>query len=264
MSNSSHATLMPLAEQAAREAAQLLRTRQGTGLQDVVSSKGRDIKLQSDQEAEKVILRILQSQTSIPILTEESGEHGATQDAPEFWIVDPLDGSMNYNRGIPLTCISIALWKNGKPHMGVVYDFVRDELFSAEVGQGAWLNGNPMRVSTVTTPSQGVLATGIPSKLSLDDSMMTPFTDRMRAFKKVRMLGTAALMLSWVACGRVDAYAEENIMLWDVAAGLALVEAAGGWTSCVPGTGKWQFHARAAASQSLFPNINGLLTPGNR
>lgn len=259
MSDLSNASLMALAEQAAREAAQLLQARQGTGIQDVLSSIGRDIKLASDQAAETAILQILQSKTSIPILTEESGEHGATKEAPELWIVDPLDGSMNYNRGIPLACVSIALWRSGKPYIGVVYDFIRDELFSAEIGQGAWLNGRPIQVSTVTIPSQGILATGIPSKLLLDEAM-TQFTDRMRSFKKVRMLGAAALMLSWVACGRVDAYAEENIMLWDVAAGLALVEAAGGWISCKPGTGKWQFHAQAAGAKSLFSNIDSKIT----
>ena len=94
--------------------------------------------------------------------------------------------------------------------------------------------------------------TGFPSKALMNDEAMAHFNARVRSFKKVRMLGAAALMLSWVACGRVDAYTEDDIMAWDVAAGLALVEAAGGWIAYRPGSGKWQYHVMAAATDSLF------------
>ncbi len=245
---------LDLAEAAARDAADLLRARHDAGSGDVVSSIGRDIKLRSDRAAEAVILERLKAHSAFPILTEESGAHGATDDAADLWIVDPLDGSMNFNRGIPLVCISIALWRNGEPHIGVVYDFVRDEMFSAEVGRGAWLNGEPIRVSSVADSTQGVLVTGFPSKALMNDEAMARFTHRVRAFKKVRMLGAAALMLAWVACGRVDAYTEEDIMFWDIAAGLALVKAAGGWVSCLPGSAQWQYRAKASACATLFPD----------
>ena len=253
MSEPAHSPLLELAGQAARKAGALLRTRHNAGSGDVVSSVGRDIKLESDKAAEALILGILKTHGAIPILTEESGAHGSVDSADELWIVDPLDGSMNFNRGIPLVCVSIALWRNGKPHLGVVYDFVRDELFMADAGQGAWLNGSRIHVSAATAAATGVLMTGFPSKALMNDEAMAHFNARVRSFKKVRMLGAAALMLSWVACGRVDAYTEDDIMFWDVAAGLALVEAAGGWIAYRPGSGKWQYHVKAAATDSLFP-----------
>ena len=242
-----------MAREVAREAGTFLQTRRGIAGNDVVSSIGHDIKLVSDQAADRLILDRLKSRSSIPILTEESGPHGAADIAQDLWIVDPLDGSMNFNRGIPLVCVSIALWRKGQPCIGVVYDFARDEMFASEVGRGAWLNGEPIQVSGVTLPAHGLLATGFPSKALMDDAAMVRFNARARAFKKVRMLGAAALMLSWVACGRLDAYAEDDIMFWDIAAGLAMVKAAGGWISFNSGSGPWQYNTKAAATKGLFP-----------
>lgn len=250
--------LRELAEKTARKAGRLLKDRAGSE-GDVVTSVGHDIKLRSDRASESLILESLKSAGGIPALTEESGVHGDIEGAEDLWIVDPLDGSLNFNRGIPLVCASIALWRNGSPHMGVVYDFERDELFSAEKGEGAWMNGSPMRVSSIKRAPEGVLCTGFPSKSRMDDESMLRFTGRARSFKKVRMLGAAALMLSWVACGRADAYAEEDIMLWDVAAGLALVECAGGWIDIRKGSAKWQLDVRAASASPLF---TGSMTEG--
>ena len=113
----------------------------------------------------------------------------------------------------------------------VVYDFNQDELFTATRGGGAFLNQRPIHVSNVQEPSQAILATGFPLNFDLSGHSLARFAQRIQAFKKVRMLGSAALSLAYVACGRADAYIEVSIMIWDVAAGLLLVKEAGGFAS---------------------------------
>jgi len=243
---------LDLAISAAKGAGKLLLAR-SRGSSDVVSSEGRDMKLLSDKASEDFILETLSKDSGIPILTEESGAHGLLDlGQGNAWIVDPLDGSLNFNRGMPLFCVSIALWSGGRPMLGVVYDAERDELFTGETGKGAWLNGKPVKVSEVRERKDAVLCSGFPSKSKMDDETMAVFNERARSFKKLRLLGAAALMLSWVACGRVDAYAENDIMLWDVAAGLAIVSGAGGWIDFSPGSSEWQLNVKAAASKGLI------------
>lgn len=255
MSENTTHSLRDLAERTAREAGALMIARStaaGFVSNDMISSHGRDIKLKSDQAAEKLILDRITAFDDAPILTEESGAHGAADGADALWIIDPLDGSLNFYRGMPFACVSIARWQAGRPYIGVVYDFARDELFSSEVGQGAWLNGSPIHVSTIREAKDGVLMTGFPSKAAINQEALQRFAGYADTFKKIRMMGAAALMLAWVACGRVDAYAEDGIMFWDVAAGLALVEAAGGWVAWHSGIGEWQYSVRAAAKADFF------------
>ena len=244
-----------LASAAAREAGELLRTL-ASGSLTVLSSVGRDIKMQADRDAEALILARLTNGSSYPALAEESGEHGAPSDG-RFWVIDPLDGTMNFARALPLCCVSIALMEGDRPLVGVIYDFNRDELFAGAVGTGAWLNGLPMSVSDLTDPSRGVLATGFPLNCSLESASLAPFILSLQSFKKVRMLGTAALMMAWLAAGRLDAYAERDVMLWDVAAGLALIEAAGGWIEIGPSTRlKWARCIRAAATAEIWKTVD--------
>ncbi len=240
-----------LAEAAARHAGEKLRE---WFHQDktVLSSEGRDIKLQADRDAEAAILGVL-AESSHPVLAEESGEHGVVDGGAPFWVVDPLDGTLNFSRAIPLCCVSIALCVGTEPVVGVIYDFNRDELFSAASGEGAWLNGQAMRVSGIDDPAKGVLVTGIPTFRNIDDASMRGFLDEIRRFKKVRMFGSAALMLANVACGRVDAYAEDDIMLWDVAAGVALVKAAGGYVDVRPSKDlRWGRYVRCASHGRIW------------
>ena len=153
-----------------------------------------------------------------------------------YWIVDPLDGSLNLHHSIPLSCVSIALWKRQAPVMGIVYDFNHNDLFIGAAEQvegicdkkGAWLNGNPIKTSPVKESNSGILSTGFPSWRSYDENSLKKFVQRIQEWKKIRLIGSAALSLAWVACGKFDAYIEEDIRIWDVAAGLALVKAAGG------------------------------------
>ncbi|MDO8489306.1 MAG: inositol monophosphatase family protein [Candidatus Omnitrophota bacterium] len=186
-----------------------------------------DLKLQIDKRSEALLIRYLQKHTTFPILSEECGLVGSKKDNI-CWIVDPLDGTINYSRIIPFSCVSIGLWQEEKAILGVVYDFCRKEMFSGVVGQGAWLNGHKIMVSRVRKKEGAILATGFPAKMDLSRKNLESFTRKVSAYKKLRLMGSAALSLAYVAAGRFDAYTESDIMFWDVAGGIALIEAAGG------------------------------------
>lgn len=197
----------------------------------VDSMEGKDIKLAMDKASENVIINCLTS-TNIPILSEEQGFLNGSQEnlkKGRLWIIDPIDGSVNYWKGIfELSCVSVALWEDGKPVLGVINRFYCNELFIGIVGEGAWLNGKPIITSVVNQLSEAVLATGFPLKRSYNSTSLEGFIKQIQHFKKIRMLGAAAIMGAFVACGRVDAYMEESIMLWDIAAAASIVLAAGG------------------------------------
>ncbi|MBI3117875.1 MAG: inositol monophosphatase [Candidatus Hydrogenedentes bacterium] len=239
-----------LAMVAARKAGEVLAEAMQREHQ-ILSQEGRDIKLQADRDAEQIILDELAS-SAYNVLAEESGEHGELDAGKPFWIVDPLDGTLNFSRGIPACCVSIALSTVDTPILGVVYDFNRDELFSGLVGAGCWLNAAPVRVSSIERADLAVLSTGFPVNFEYTDEGLHAFAERIRRFRKVRMFGSAALSLSYVACGRVDAYSEDDIMFWDVAAGLALVQAAGGFIHVEPSRKKWARRVRCAAHRSIW------------
>ena len=240
-----------LAQQAAREAGRLLAELAG-GAKEVLSAEGRDIKLKADREAEQLILDRLRGASPHPILAEESGEHGAPEGGP-FWVIDPLDGTLNFKRGIPICGVSIALVEGVDPIFGVIYDFNRDELFSGGAGDRARLNGTETSISDIRDPSQAVLATGLPVGRDYSVEGFAEMIQHFRRFKKTRMIGSAAISLAWAACGRVEAYAEDEIMLWDVAAGVAIVRSAGGYVSLEPSPkNKWARRVRVAAHEALW------------
>lgn len=218
---------LALAERAALDAGRLLAARAG-GSARVVAETGRDIKLQADRTAEDRIIDILTAGSGISLIAEERmTDASAASNVGLRWIVDPLDGTMNYFLGIPFCCVSVALWRNDDPLAGVVYDFDRDEMFSAMVGSGAWLNGSAVRVRSAP-PDRAVLCTGFPAGTDFTPAALSRFVAHVSVFRKIRLLGSAALSLAYVAAGRADAYFERDIRIWDVAAGLALVRAAGG------------------------------------
>ena len=198
----------------------------------VVTSHGRDVKVDADKEMDLFIINGVKKLKNIKILTEESGLITPEEEDDEFiWIIDPLDGSLNYSRGIPLCCISISLWSGDNPIFGFVYDFNRNELFKGFVGKGAWLNEKPITVGEVKEKKQAILCTGLPISTDFSEKALHEFTSELAAYKKIRLLGTAALSLAYVASGRVDVYKENNIKIWDVAAGIALVRSAGGFVN---------------------------------
>ncbi|MCH7909916.1 MAG: inositol monophosphatase family protein [Candidatus Hydrogenedentes bacterium] len=245
---------LDLAVRAAADAALYLE--ESFGQEKVVLEEtGRDIKLQADRDAEDRILTIL-SQSEYPVLAEESGEHGILEDRSPFWIVDPLDGTMNYKHGIPLCCVSIALCQGNEPILGVIDDFNRVECLRGVVGEGAWMGDTPIRVSSTTRADRAILATGFPTKGNFGSKSLEAFAGMAQRFKKVRMLGSAALMMAYVARGRVDAYGEDDIMFWDVAAGAALVRAAGGWVAMTDSKRvKWGKRVRCSAHADIWADI---------
>ncbi len=263
MTRTSLAPLMPsleertlwleLATRTAQEAGALLRRAQGARV-ELTASPERDVKLAVDRDSEALIVRRLQATTQFTIMTEEAGViHGGEERTEWRWIVDPLDGSLNYLRGLPLCCVSIGLWRAEEPVLGAIYDFVHDELFSGLVGQGAWLNGQPIRVSETAERAQAVLATGFPIGTDFSIEALGSFVERLRAYKKLRLLGSAALSLAAVAAGRVDAYSERDIRLWDVAAGIAIVQAAGG--SCQRVNGARPATLTVSATNAMLPTL---------
>ncbi|MGA9348248.1 MAG: inositol monophosphatase [Anaerolineae bacterium] len=224
-------SLLHLAEATALLAGHYLKHKQDNW-QNLEKAVGHDVKVSADRMAEELIVEQLCTGSNIEVFSEESGrvrDRGANDDKTElYWVVDPLDGSLNYHQGMSLCAVSIALYQGWDAILGVVYDFNHDELFSGLVGVGAWLNQSPIKPSDVSEVSSAVLGTGFPVNTDFSSSSLSRFVGQVQRFRKVRLLGSAALSLCYVACGRLDAYREDNIMFWDVAAGCALVQAAGG------------------------------------
>jgi myo-inositol-1(or 4)-monophosphatase len=220
---------LSLAVQAARGAGQYLLATEGAGA--VVKDLPRDVKLAADRDAEEIIVKILRQHSDFPMLTEEQGQLPARGEATGLrWIIDPLDGSLNFLQGIPFCSVSVALWREQQPLLGVVYDFHRQELFTGRVGDGARLNGKPIQVSSTREMGKAILCTGFPASTDFAPEPLLKLVEQLRHYRKVRLLGSAALSLAYVAAGRADAYFERDIKIWDVAAGVALVKAGGGVT----------------------------------
>lgn len=218
----------------------------------VNSAEAHDIKLELDVRCQKLIEKMLRATfPEIPLL----GEEGISGDmnAKYRWVVDPIDGTVNYFFGIPHACVSIALEVQSQPPppktreasfkslIGVIYDPFTDELWTATRGGQAKLNGKVIRVSDRSQLRDAVIAIGFSKrKENLDKSM--PHVNRLaRRVKKIRIMGSAALELAYVASGRLDAYIERRINLWDVAAGSLLVECAGGEFYAPPAPGKYRY-----------------------
>lgn len=198
----------------------------------VNSDAANDVKLQEDVESEIFIRGVLKD-TGIEVVGEEKGGDATLISRTEpYWVVDPIDGTFNFLRGIPSVCVSIGLMCGMRPIVGAVYDFTRNELFSGGREFGLFLNGVKVEPKWAKTMEQAVVMTGFPSITDYSDENMRLFVKRMQAFKKVRMCGSAAIACSWVASGRADCYDERGINLWDIAAGLSLIEGAGGVWKC--------------------------------
>jgi myo-inositol-1(or 4)-monophosphatase len=218
--------LLKIAEKAALQASKHVLEIGDKG-RKVKLDKFKDVKICADKQSENIIVKYLKSVSELPILSEESGEIGNISKDSLFWVVDPLDGSLNFLRRIPICCISVAVWKENKPLLGVVYDFYRKELFSGIVGYGAWLNKESISVSKVKEKNKAIMFTGIPTKAKLSLQYSKELFSLIKQYKKCRWIGSAALSLAYVAAGRGDVYCEKNIMLWDIAAGLTIAVAAG-------------------------------------
>jgi myo-inositol-1(or 4)-monophosphatase len=217
---------LTIAKKAALEAGNFLKKNKDN-LNKTISSTDRDIKLQADIEAEKIIKDIINNHSSFGILAEESGM-SSKESYKNLWVVDPLDGTANYSRSIPLCCVSIAMLSDAKPVLGVIYDFNNDELYEGSINTSACLNGQAITVSSTKISQEGILVTGLPNDTDYSDEAIMEMIQNFQNWRKVRMIGSAALASVYVASGKADLYIENKSYLWDIAAGAAIVNAAGG------------------------------------
>lgn len=193
-----------------------------------ISHKGRDnIVTDVDKKSEKLIIRkILSKFKDHSILSEETPpRHGSSG---YRWIIDPLDGTTNFAHAFPFFCVSIALELDGEVILGVIYDPMRDELFRARRGSGAWLNDKRIAVSKVRSLSESFLSTGFSYGVRRRDKNIKHFNRFLRKTLAIRRPGAAALDLCYVACGRLDGFWELYLNPWDSAAGMLIVQEAGG------------------------------------
>lgn len=228
----SQAAYLEIATDAARQAGALLREHYGQA-QNVNEMKQYDIKLELDVRSQELITAVLLEAFPDHAIYGEEGIAG-NQSSPFQWIVDPIDGTVNYYYGIPHFCVSIALRNAGEIILGVIYDPMMDELFVAQKGEKPTLNGRPISASNRATLAEAVVTVGFSKSKQSIDVGFKRFQDIAYRVRKTRMLGSAALALAYIACGRLDAYIEEIISLWDVAAGLLLAETAGGRVKLFP------------------------------
>jgi len=222
---------LEVAKKASEIAAALLIDNKNN-INKILSNEGRDIKLKADMESEKVIKEYLLGNSSFPILAEESGANKDLGDS--FWVVDPLDGTSNYSRDFPMCCISIALIYEKEITLGVINDFNRGSLYEGSSDSKAKLNGEDISVSLIHDKSKATLATGLPAKGNFNKESMSQLSNEFVNWKKVRMIGSAAMSCAYVASGKFDQYQEKGIFLWDIAAGLSIIKAAGGNYSFEP------------------------------
>lgn len=212
-----------------------------------------DVKLQADLDSEHLIRKILGERTDLPVIgEEEGGDTSLLTGNQHFWVVDPLDGTYNYLRNQPQTCVSIGLMKGYEFVGGVIYDFNRNELYSGSIDQPLSINNEIVSPCWVDKLDQACLMTGFPIRNSSPD-FLKDFINYVHSFKKVRMIGSAAIALATVAAGRADVYFENSICLWDIAAGAALINAAGGYIKLKPTADPFVIDFWAAGRQEWLP-----------
>ena len=220
------APYLAAAEQAARKAGAFLREQFYT-VKQVDEALQHDIKLRLDKESQELITaELLAAFPHSAILGEEGNSGEAASDF--LWVVDPIDGTVNYFYNIPIFCVSIALQYRGEMVLGCVYEPMQNECFTAIAGGAAMLNGQPVSVSTRSRMAEAVLFIGHGTHDGSGEAGIRRFAHISRQVRKIRILGSAALTLCYIAAGRFDAYIEGRICLWDFAAAGVILKAAGG------------------------------------
>jgi len=236
---------------AAKESGKLMKeysTRQFT-----IDSKDsiNNLVTEVDHASEKLIIGIIREQfPDHYILTEESGD--LPKNSNTKWIIDPIDGTVNFANGIPICCVSIAVEQDGEVIMGVVYNPFINEFFYAEKGKGAFLNDGPIQVSSKKSVSNSCLVTGFPYKYSEGQGMLETFSSFIKQGIPIRRLGSAAIDLCWVACGRFDGYYEFFLNPWDSAAGFLIVQEAGGRVTDFQGNAYSPYQEKIIATNGLI------------
>lgn len=268
-------TYLEAAVTAAHAAAAILQSHAHHRRDLVITKKQRnDLVSQADHDAEAAIIEILSESTpEMGIVAEETGGQPA---GVASWYIDPLDGTMNFLHGMPHYAVSIALIAHAgatimgnqvlahdTPVIAVVYDPVREEMFTAMYQVGAWLNGNRIECSDEEDLAEALLATGFPYRdFSFEDQYMPTLHHATHHSRGVRRLGSAALDLAWVACGRFDGYWEMGLASWDVAAGTLLVREAGGICEDMHHNDPWPIKGFVyAANRQLGPALDAMIRP---
>ena len=213
-----------------------------------------DIVTEADKESEQTIIGVIKdTYPTHRIVAEETGDSGST--SPFTWIIDPLDGTTNYAHGYPCFCVSIAIEHEGTIIFGTIYDPLREELFTAEKGNGSYLNGSPITVSSTEQLNTSLLCTGFPYDVRENmDSNILHFRNFLMKTQAVRRDGSAALDLCYTAAGRFDGFWEQKLHPWDVAAGSLIVSEAGGKVSTYSGDTFSIYGSEIVASNGTIHN----------
>jgi myo-inositol-1(or 4)-monophosphatase len=215
---------LDLSFEAMRIASQLsLRFHKNAG---ILTQINKDVKTIADIQINEAIINVLKK-SNLPIISEE-GDSNTFLKNDLYWVIDPLDGTYNFTRGFPIANISIALMSFDKPVIGVIKDLFSNNLWYAFDGGGCYFNNKLIKVSNIANISEAMLSTGFPSGSSYEKNELNRLLENIKVFKKIRMLGAASSMLCYVASGSFDVYYENDIYIWDVAAGLCLIREAGG------------------------------------
>jgi len=228
--------ILELAERLAREAGRIQREHYEGEFEIYTKSAVIDLVTDVDRACEQLIVEAIQNERRGDAILAEEGGGTDDPDAEWRWVIDPLDGTTNYAHGYPRFCVSIGIEHRGVATVGVVYDPLLDELFSAVRGRGATLNDRPLQVSSEARLDHAMLSTGFAYDVhrSADDNL-NHFAAFAKTVQAIRRDGSAALNLCYVAAGRFDGYWELKLHAWDIAAGLLLVEEAGGRVSDLRG-----------------------------
>jgi myo-inositol-1(or 4)-monophosphatase len=217
----------------ARQAGKILKN--GFGKEHQITYKGPiDLVTEIDRMAEALIVEQIRKEfPQHSIVAEESGFLDGQNE--HRWFIDPVDGTSNYAKGFPMFCVSIGYAYQGKMRLAAVYDPLRDEIFYAERGQGAWLNNSRIQVTSTDQLIDSMLVTGFPYDMEQKDNNMNHFVRLAHKVQTIRRLGSAVLDQAYVAAGRLDGYWEIGVSAWDIAAGTLLVEEAGGLVTSLKG-----------------------------
>jgi len=247
--------------QISKEAGEIVREGFGKNFSIEYKTNASNLVTEIDKKSEALIIDFIKKEfPGHSVLAEESGEHGSSSEY--LWVIDPLDGTTNFAHGLPMFAVSIGMQKNGETICGVVYDVMRDEIYSTEKGSGSFRNGMKLNVSSNDDLRKSVLVTGFPYDIAENpDHAFERFIASLKAARAVRRLGSAAIDFCYVACGVFDGFWEVHLHPWDICAGKLIVEEAGGVVTNFAGEKIDIYSKQILATNNLVHNsMIGLLS----
>lgn len=254
---STYPSYLSAAREAALAAGEFLREQSHHSQDELIvnTAEAHDIKLELDCRCQSLIEEILlRSFPDFAIYGEES--ISGNPNAEYQWIIDPIDGTVNFFYGIPHFAVSIALRRQQEIIVGVIYDPMRQELWEATRGGAVTLNGRPLKVSRRASLSESVVSIGLSKTTATIEKALPQFVQMLHSVRKCRLMGSASLDIAYVACGRLDAYIENQINLWDIAAGVLMVEMAGGLVELQPHPSEPDKYSIVACTPAFKKHLN--------